>query len=94
MTEIKKPKWDDCPNRGIIGENVSFSDIGEQLKKGMTITAKYKGKNINMKITAETSPGVFNATIFDIEQNAATYEGIAINDIVEIKREAICWHHK
>jgi hypothetical protein len=98
MTEIKKPKWDQCgKKRGILVEGnkgVPFSAIDEPLKKGMTITGIYKGKDITMKILKETSSNVFQAEIFELETNADEYEGLAVNDIVEIHRSAVCWHQR
>ena len=93
MKEIKKPKWDDYATRGVMGSH-NFSDVEEPLKKGISITGKYKDRDIHMTITNEPSPGIFEAEIYDIEPNEATYEGLSIDDIVEIDRKHICWHDK
>jgi len=88
---VKKPKWDNCDRQGVSGG--TFPNIDEPLKKGMTITGKFKGKNINMRITDVKSSAVFEAEIIDIEQNATTHDDLSIGDIVEISREFVCWHH-
>lgn len=92
MSEIKKPKWDKPYMRSVWRGTIH--NVDEPLTQGMKITAKYKGKNIHMKILNETSDDVFESEIFDIEPNATTYEGLSINDVVEIRREDICSHQK
>jgi len=95
MTKIKKINWDDCNIQGITSsEYVSFSAIYGSVENGISVSAKYKGKNINMKIITEISPDLFEAEILDMEPNIATYEDISIGDRVEIPRQSICWIQK
>lgn len=95
MTDIKKPKWDSCDIRGITSaEHVPFSAIDGPVEIGMRVYAKYKDKSIGMDIISEISHDLFEAEIFDIDPHMATYEGLSLEDRVELPRKAICWIQK
>lgn len=97
MKQIKKPNWDKRENnmRGVTGQrNAAFFAVDESIKKDMTITAKYKGRNINMKVISEISPDKFTAKIFDMGTNSMEYKGLSLDDIVEINKDFICWHKR
>ena len=92
MTTVKKPQWDECKIRGLVSKRAdAFSAIEGPIENGMIVFAKYKDKNVHMKITGEISIDVFEAVIIDIESNMTDYEGLSINDKVEIPRRFICW---
>ncbi len=93
MAEIKRPRWDTCEGLTGIWQGTP-DEIGRPLPIIRTITAKYKGRAIRMRITNEPTKNIFEAEIFDIEPDEDTYEGLSIGDIVEVDRASIYYQQK
>ena len=91
---MKNVEWDKPKIQSFISdENESLSPISEIVTGGMIVSAIYKGEIVYLEIMKESSLEVFSAKIVAFEYPVKKYQGLELEDLVEVPKKMISWVH-